>query len=68
MFERQGAEPECGLPGPASTSECIDHKPGWYTFKHTFSSKAGYLDVLMKIIPVGSSSAVASWDITGQDA
>src|SRR4030095_578447 len=46
--------------------QCVD-VAGWYTFKHTFSDVAGYLNVLMEIIPVGSSSAVASWNITGID-
>ncbi len=43
--------------------QCVD-KSGWYTFKHSFSEKNGHLDVLMEIIPVGTSTAVASWDIT----
>ena len=40
---------------------------GWYTFKHTFSDEAGALKVLMEIIPVGSATPAASWDITGID-
>jgi hypothetical protein len=48
--------------------ECITES-GWYTFKHTFSSKSGYLDVLMEIIPVGGpANPDWTWDITGQDA
>jgi hypothetical protein len=54
-------------PNVAATRQCID-QPGWYTFKHTFSSKNGYLDVLMQVIPHGTNTAHASWEITGQDA
>jgi hypothetical protein len=59
---RIGANPNAGGHDP----QCVD-VAGWYTFKHTFSDVAGYLNVLMEIIPVGSSSAVASWNITGID-
>ena len=59
--DRIGANPN-GNPD----SKCIPDS-GWYTFKHTFSSKNGFLDVLMQIFPKGSSTPVASWDITGTD-
>jgi hypothetical protein len=59
--DRIGANPN-GNPD----SKCIPDS-GWYTFKHTFSSKNGFLDVLMQIVPKGSSTPVASWDITGID-
>ena len=53
---------------PVKDPECIPTS-GWYTFKHTFSSKNGYLDVLMEIIPVGGpANPDWTWDITGQDA
>ena len=55
---RTGANPNVD---PASA--CISQS-GWYTFKHSFSSKNGYLDVLMQIFPQGSTTPVASWDIT----
>lgn len=60
--DRIGADPN-GNPN----AKCIPNS-GWYTFKHTFSSKNGFLDVLMQIFPKGSSTPVASWDITGIDA
>jgi hypothetical protein len=50
-------------PNVSSTAQCIS-TTGWYTFKNSFSSKNGYLDVLMTITPVGSTTPVASWDIT----
>ncbi|HEX6586989.1 MAG TPA: hypothetical protein VF052_09570 [Solirubrobacterales bacterium] len=46
--------------------QCIPNS-GWYTFKHTFSEEAGYLKVVMEIIPVGSTTPTASWTITGID-
>jgi hypothetical protein len=55
---RSGANPNV-----AATKQCMDVK-GWYTFKHSFSSKNGYLDVLMQIFPKGNPNAVATWDIT----
>ncbi len=62
VVNRINANPNIGGHDP----QCIDQS-GWYTFKHSFSSKNGYLDVLMQIFPKGSSTAAAEWDITGID-
>jgi hypothetical protein len=59
--DRVGANPNSN-----PDAKCIANS-GWYTFRHTFTSKNGYLDVLMQIFPKGSSTPVASWDITGTD-
>jgi hypothetical protein len=59
---RINANPNIGQHNP----QCID-ETGWYTFKHSFSEKTGYLDVLMQIIDKDTSMVVASWDITGID-
>jgi hypothetical protein len=58
--DRIGADPN----GPGH--QCIPTS-GWYTFKHTFSEDAGYLKVLMQIIPVSGGPATASFTITGID-
>ncbi len=59
---RINANPNIGDHDP----QCINDS-GWYTFKHTFSEVNGYLNVLMEIIPAGTSTAVADWTITGID-
>lgn len=59
---RSGANPNV-----ASTRQCIAQS-GWYTFKHSFSSEAGFLKVVMDITPVGGSMPAASWTVTGIDA
>ena len=58
--DRIGANPN--LPG----FKCIPTS-GWYTFKHTFSEDAGFLKVLMEIIPASGAPATASWTISGID-
>jgi hypothetical protein len=60
---RTGANPNAA---DSNDPQCID-VAGWYTFKHTFSEVNGYLNVLMEIIPVGSTTAAATWTITGID-
>ena len=42
---------------------------GWYTFKHTFreNMSTGFLEVLMEIIPVGSTTPAATWTIQSPD-
>ncbi len=59
--DRTGANPN--LPG----HQCIETS-GWYTFKHTFSADAGFLKVLMQIVPANGGAATASFTITGIDA
>ena len=54
------------IPGTEHEPQCIPTS-GWYTFKHSFSEEAGFLKVVMEIIPVGSATAVADWTITGID-
>jgi hypothetical protein len=51
---------------PGHDPQCIPDR-GWYTFKHSFSEEAGYLKVVMEIIPVDSTTPAASWTITGID-
>jgi hypothetical protein len=58
--DRIGADPN----GPGHA--CIPTS-GWYTFKHTFSEDAGFLKVLMEIIPVSGGHATASFTISGID-
>jgi hypothetical protein len=58
--DRIGADPN----GPGH--QCIPTS-GWYTFKHTFSENAGFLKVLMEIIPVSGGPATASFTISGID-
>lgn len=58
--DRVGADPN----GPGH--KCIPTS-GWYTFKHTFSEDAGFLKVLMEIIPASGGPATASWTISGID-
>ncbi len=58
--DRTGANPN------ATAHACIPTS-GWYTFKHTFSEDAGFLKVLMQIIPVGGGPATASFTISGID-
>lgn len=59
--DRIGANPNL------SGHQCIETS-GWYTFKHTFSEEAGFLKVLMEIIPASGGAATASFTITGIDA
>jgi hypothetical protein len=60
---RTGANPNAGGHDP----QCISNS-GWYTFKHTFSDNgSGFLRVLMEIIPVGSTTATASWTLEPGD-
>jgi hypothetical protein len=59
--DRIGADPN----GPGHA--CIPTS-GWYTFKHTFSEDAGFLKVLMQIIPVSGGPATASFTISGTDS
>jgi hypothetical protein len=49
-------------------TKCIPDS-GWYTFKHTFreNTTTHNLEVLMEIIPVGSTTPVASWTIESPD-
>jgi len=66
---RAGSNPT--LPGPNGSGQfpqCIPNS-GWYTFKHTFREKTGFktLEALMEIIPVGSTTAVASWIVQSPD-
>jgi hypothetical protein len=58
--DRIGANPNS--PG----GRCIPTS-GWYTFKHTFSEDAGFLKVLMEVIPAGGGPATASFTISGID-
>lgn len=60
---RINANPNIGGHQP----QCID-ETGWYTFKHSFSSEADFLKVVMDITPVGGSTPAATWTITGIDA
>jgi hypothetical protein len=62
VVNRINANPNIGQHDP----QCIAQS-GWYTFKHSFSEDNGYLKVVMEIIPVGETTAVASWTITGID-
>jgi hypothetical protein len=64
VVNRDNANPH--ILGASQNPQCISTS-GWYTFKQSFSSKDGYLDVLMQIFPKGSATAAASWDITGID-
>jgi hypothetical protein len=59
--DRIGANPN------GTGGRCIPTS-GWYTFKHTFSEEAGFLKVLMEIIPAGGGAATASFTITGIDS
>ena len=58
--DRIGANPN----GP--DGRCIPAS-GWYTFKHTFSEDAGFLKVLMQVIPASGGAATASFTISGID-
>ena len=62
---RTGANPNSDG-GVGHNPQCIQGEPGWYTFKHSFSSEAGFLKVVMDITRVGSSAPAASWTITGR--
>ncbi|MGA9162782.1 MAG: hypothetical protein WB297_18210 [Actinomycetota bacterium] len=64
VVNRNNANPNIGQHDP----QCID-ETGWYTFKHSFSEEAGYLKVVMEIIPVdpNSQETTKSWTITGID-
>jgi len=66
---RAGSNPT--LPGPNGSGQfpqCIATS-GWYTFKHTFreNTVTKTLEALMEIIPVGSTTAVASWIVQSLD-
>jgi hypothetical protein len=58
---RSGADPYS-----QGNTKCIPAS-GWYTFKHTFYANAGFLNVLMEIIPVGSATPAASWTVVSPD-
>jgi hypothetical protein len=47
-------------------TKCIPGS-GWYTFKHTFYADSGFLNVRMQIIPVGSTTPTASWNVVSPD-
>jgi len=56
---RNSAYPDDLTKAPVCISE-----DGWYTFMHTFSDVNGFLNVLMEIIPVDTSTVLdAQWNI-----
>jgi hypothetical protein len=72
---RSGAYPEnpCPDPGPTSNPPNPCRTPvsinvsGWYTFRHTFRSEAGFLAVDFDIIQQSTNASIAHWTIRAGD-
>jgi hypothetical protein len=57
------------FPDDASKDPFCITGTGWFTFKHSFFANVdGNLEVLMEIIPVGSSTAIHHWNIVSSDS